>query len=225
MRCPGGPLEPFSREPFLFLFPPLDCKLHCSLEAVFFLFFPEENIFHQQQSWFLGCSTEAAELKTRHSICQGDFSQLKKRKTNLFVKKNICFEGFAKGNGLEKTFGSGAEVLPGLWPVLPPVMESGRYRGTRPSGLGVKCDPGVGAPGPGVTLPRLLSRSQVHRAGGREDRAVPRPEPPADVQCPLHCDPGQHEEGEPGAKPGPAARRPPSSPAPLQATVGTPTAS
>lgn len=66
-------------------------------------------------------------------------------------------------------------------------------------------------PGPGVTLPHLLSCSQVHRAGGREDRAVPRPEPPADVQRPLHCDPGQHEEGEPGVKPGPAARCLPSS--------------
>ena len=81
MTCPGSPLEPFSREPFLFLFPPLGCKLHCSLGAVFFLLFPEENIFHQQQSWFLDCSTAAAELKTHHSICQGDFSQLKKRKT------------------------------------------------------------------------------------------------------------------------------------------------
>ena len=83
------------------------------------------------------------------------------------------------------------------------------------SGLGVKCDPGVGAPGPGVMLPRLLSRSQVHRAGGWEDRAVPRPEPPADVQRPLHCDPGQHEEGKLEAKPGLAAQRPLSSPAPL----------
>jgi hypothetical protein len=44
----------------------------------------------------------------------------------------------------------------------------------------------------------LLSYSQIHCAGGWEDRAVPGPEPPPDVQRPLYCDPRQHEEGEPG---------------------------
>lgn len=67
--------------------------------------------------------------------------------------------------------------------------------------------------GLGVTLPPLLSYSKVHRASGWEDRAVPRPEPPADVQRPLHCDPGQHEEGEPGAKPGAVASGSPKLPA------------
>lgn len=54
--------------------------------------------------------------------------------------------------------------------------------------------------GLGMTLPCLLSYSQVHCASGWEDRAIPRPEPPTDVECPLHRDPGQHEEGKPGTK-------------------------
>lgn len=71
----------------------------------------------------------------------------------------------------------------------------------------------MGASGLNVTLPPLLSCSQVHCASGWEDRAIPRPEPPADVQRPLHRDPGQHEEGEPGLKPGPVARGSPEPPA------------
>lgn len=59
--------------------------------------------------------------------------------------------------------------------------------------------------GPGVTRPPLFSYSLVHRAGGWEDRALPRSEPPTDVQRPLHGDPGQYEEGEPGVKPGAVA--------------------
>lgn len=57
----------------------------------------------------------------------------------------------------------------------------------------------------GVTLPPLLSCSQVHCASGWEDRAVPRLEPPLDVQRPVHRDPGQHEEGEPRVRPGAVA--------------------
>lgn len=64
------------------------------------------------------------------------------------------------------------------------------------TGLGVWS--GSGCPGLGVT-PRphpLPPYSQVHCAGGWEDRAVPGPEPPPDVQRLVHCDPRQHEEGK-----------------------------
>lgn len=64
--------------------------------------------------------------------------------------------------------------------------------------------------GLGMTLPRLLSYSQVHCASRWEDRAVPRPEPPTNVECPLHRDPGQHEEGEPRTKAERLSKVPPS---------------
>lgn len=73
----------------------------------------------------------------------------------------------------------------------------------------------------GLTLPPLLASSQVHRASGWEDRAVPRPEPPTHVQRPLHRYPGQHEEGEPGAKPGAVARGYSELPAPPEAAMCT----
>lgn len=64
------------------------------------------------------------------------------------------------------------------------------------TGLGVWS--GSGCPGLGVTRPHppLPPYSQVHCAGGWEDRALPGPKPPPDVQRLVHCDPWQHEEGE-----------------------------
>lgn len=106
----------------------------------------------------------------------------------LFVRRTL--ERLTKRDRSEDTWGRS-------WPVSGPGHThtlAAFSRDWETTGLGVWS--GSGCPGLGVTPSPWPPYSQVHRAGGREDRAVPGPEPSPHVQRLVHGHPGQHEEGE-----------------------------